>query len=351
MNLEAVAIYGAGSFGQNLASKLSDGNFLSAKYFIDAKASPELSRAKLKVLPVQEEYVAEKDIFIAVLNNEFDVALTVSKLKEMGARSVFTPPQVFQLLREFGVEWEWYWLTTSELIRARDIATRSEVEQRMGDLASIDLYRAICDYRLNGDPACLRAPRPFSTQYLDSGIAGFWNGTVDLVDCGAYTGDSIEKLISGGVKINEVWAFEPDPSSFAELERYSRKTDVLMHAYPIATGDIRGVVRFDARSADGSAIRIDGAVSVPIQPIDDILLSAPITHVKLDVEGAEIASLRGMKNLLTRCRPKLAVSVYHRPNDIEDVIEFVVEVYGEAALSLKCFAHQTLETVLYVSPG
>ena len=42
----------------------------------------------------------------------------------------------------------------------------------------------------------------------------------------------------------------------------------------------------------------------------------PIDYIKYDVEGAEYEALEGSKNTVLRDRPVLAVSLYHRPEDL-----------------------------------
>ena len=49
-------------------------------------------------------------------------------------------------------------------------------------------------------------------------------------------------------------------------------------------------------------------------PPDSVCKSA--TYIKMDVEGAEYETLLGCKRLIRECKPKLAVSAYHRAGDI-----------------------------------
>ena len=348
--MEEFAIYGVGFLGRSVADKIRECSNLRVTHFIDANARNGQIVSGISVAAPGVESVKGIDVLMAVLNNGFDVTATVTKLMDLGARSVRTPPQVFHLLGDRGCFWEWYWLSTSRNIRANDPLTRKKFESSFFDAQSRDLYKAICDYRLFGNSELLPTPLPFDDQYLETGIEGFWEGDVRLVDCGAYVGDSIEKLKAAGVSITTAWAFEPDPYNYRKLQAMSLSTSTIIHTYPIATSDRRGVTSFDARSADGSAFSNAGNLTVPIMPVDDVIPFDNVTHVKFDVEGAEMATLQGMERLLKRCKPKLAISAYHRPDDIEDLVDFAVSTYGAATLSLRTFAHQTFETVLYVVP-
>ena len=44
-------------------------------------------------------------------------------------------------------------------------------------------------------------------------------------------------------------------------------------------------------------------------------LSLEVSYAKMDVEGAEAETLQGMAQTISRCRPKLLISAYHRPDD------------------------------------
>jgi hypothetical protein len=41
--------------------------------------------------------------------------------------------------------------------------------------------------------------------------------------------------------------------------------------------------------------------------------------VKMDIEGAELDALAGARALLARQRPRLAISVYHRPEHLWEI--------------------------------
>ena len=48
-----------------------------------------------------------------------------------------------------------------------------------------------------------------------------------------------------------------------------------------------------------------------------------MTYIKMNIEGAELDALKGAKQAIIRCKPKLAISAYHRPSDLWQVPELI----------------------------
>jgi len=72
-----------------------------------------------------------------------------------------------------------------------------------------------------------------------------------------------------------------------------------------------------------------------------------IDFLKLDVEGAELDALRGGLNSILRFRPKMAISLYHKPNDLFEIIRFVSRAFPFYELYLDHYTIHREETVLY----
>ena len=48
-----------------------------------------------------------------------------------------------------------------------------------------------------------------------------------------------------------------------------------------------------------------------------------VDYIKLDIEGAELDMLHGAAKLISRWKPKMAISAYHRREDLWTLINFV----------------------------
>ena len=48
-----------------------------------------------------------------------------------------------------------------------------------------------------------------------------------------------------------------------------------------------------------------------------------VDYIKLDIEGAELDMLHGAAQTITRCKPKMAVSAYHKPEDLWTLATYI----------------------------
>lgn len=64
-------------------------------------------------------------------------------------------------------------------------------------------------------------------------------------------------------------------------------------------------------------------IEVPVTTLDDYLGDNPATFIKFEIEGSEVAALHGAINTIKKNKPKLALSIYHRPQDLELIMDFV----------------------------
>jgi len=110
-----------------------------------------------------------------------------------------------------------------------------------------------------------------------------------------------------------VYAFEPDPLMYqALLKNISENALTNVKAYEYALGRTSGVATFIAEGGVSSRLSTetqlsDQLITVQIDALDNLLQSAEsIDFVKLDVEGAEIECLEGMRNIIQR-NPDISV--------------------------------------------
>lgn len=141
-----------------------------------------------------------------------------------------------------------------------------------------------------------------------------------VADLGAYVGDTFLAYVKnyGSMAYRRYYCYEITKESFDALS-------MVTAAYPRVelrrkgAGDAPGVMSL-AAGADASANVLTSAgraegETVDVVPLDQDI-TEPLTLIKMDIEGAEQAALRGCARHIRQDRPKLALSVYHNFEDL-----------------------------------
>ena len=198
-------------------------------------------------------------------------------------------------------------------------AHQREIEQAYdlwADERSREIYRATLNYKISGKLCYLRnftdAKEEAFTQLLKPGK------NERFLDLGAYNGDTIRELLSytGGAYAS-IAALEPDEKNFRKLKAYAEENltgDVkLVHA---AAWNQAETLEFSVRAGRNSALGSRKGKSVPGATVDAVLQGAPVTMMKMDVEGSEKQALEGARETICRWKPRLNLALYHRNEDL-----------------------------------
>lgn len=96
-------------------------------------------------------------------------------------------------------------------------------------------------------------------------------------------------------------AVEPVPATLARLEENLRLNGVgIAHIHRFALGDEDGEARMTSSKDETNYLDDQGGVSVPLRRLDTLFPSQRFAFAKFDLEGAELAALRGAERLLRR---------------------------------------------------
>jgi len=93
-----------------------------------------------------------------------------------------------------------------------------------------------------------------------------------------------------------------------------------------------------------------GKLLVSTVTIDDFVKAegiARIDFIKMDIEGSELRALQGAEETIRRFRPRLAISVYHRPDDLFVIPEYLDNLGLHYELLMDHFSTNAWETVVY----
>ena len=156
----------------------------------------------------------------------------------------------------------------------------------------------------------------------------------DMLDLGAYRGDTIEELINLTGGYSSVTAFEPDRKSFDKLRFYAEGKDNIT-LYPYAVYSERKELVFSGGGGRQSTLDQSGKYTVTAVDIDSLIKDKTITYLKADVEGVEKEMLMGMQNLLRTQKPKLSLACYHRTEDLCTLIPLLHQINPDYKIHLR----------------
>jgi FkbM family methyltransferase len=181
-----------------------------------------------------------------------------------------------------------------------------------------------------------------------------------FVDAGAYVGDSIEKFIfSQNGDFKHIYAFEIGKQQLVALEkRVLRLIDEwaldknVITVINAALGEKSGVANIKAghhllqTSVNFSEGRVESVYdTVPVVTLDE--LQIPVSFLKVDIEGSEVEMLKGAKDTIKKYKPKMAISVYHKPDDLFEIISICKQLVPEYLFSLRHHSPKLVDTTLY----
>ena len=167
-----------------------------------------------------------------------------------------------------------------------------------------------------------------------------------FVDGGCFDGNSSLDfyqwcLAPGGY----VYAWEPDAENRRKCKRILDENGIKYELIPKGLWSEAKELKFEM---DGSSSRISEIADISIQ-VDSIdrVIQEPVTYIKMDIEGAEYQGILGAKEMISRFKPKLAVCVYHKPEDIWELPQLIRRINSEYEFYLRHYSFGDVETVLY----
>lgn len=191
--------------------------------------------------------------------------------------------------------------------------------------------------------------------YFNVLTEGLKRMTGGFVDCGAYDGDSVREYLDF-VKGNRsepgnIYAFEPDEDNYAKLKR-SFENNKNVRSICMGCWDSCTELHFEADSEETSSISESGGISIKVTTIDEVVKKDKISCIKMDIEGSELAALRGAKQTIQRDYPMLLISAYHKIDDLITLPQYIKSIDKENRYKLYLRHHALTrpELVLYAIP-
>ncbi len=173
-----------------------------------------------------------------------------------------------------------------------------------------------------------------------------------FIDCGCLNGNtSLEFVKWCNNDYKSIVAFEPNQEMIDSCKSmFSRE---LFHDVELVT---KGVWSSEDKLSffvtegvfmGGSRIKESGNRVIETTSIDNVLNGKEATFIKMDIEGSEYEGLIGAEKTIKSFSPRLALSIYHKPEDIIEIPYIVHKYNPQYRFAIRQYASNMQETVLY----
>lgn len=201
--------------------------------------------------------------------------------------------------------------------------------ESLADEKSKNAFANIVKYKLTGKLRYLESAYSTKDELYDF-ISG--SDFECIIDAGAYNGDTVRDAIKYFPSLKKAYAIEPDNKTFKKLLKYSEsETGASIECINAAVFDRDGSSSFFGSANRNSSISSTSSYEHKENIVKTIKIDSisedKIDYIKYDVEGSELEALCGSDEVISKHKPTLLVSAYHRSRDIFSLINFIHEKY------------------------
>lgn len=224
-----------------------------------------------------------------------------------------------------------------------------EIYNRLCDEESKRIFSKIVNFRLSYEIEYLKG---FSNNEKNQYWEPFLNlkkNNESFLDIGCYDAYTSLEFIKRHENYSSLHIFEPIPSNY-KICQEKLKGFKGISFYKVALSDKKNTLNF-LENGSGSVASEKGSLKIKTDLLDNIIAkdSKP-TYIKMDVEGSELEVIKGAKNTIKKHHPKLAISIYHKPEDFFNIPIQILSIYEEYDLYIRHYTETIYETVMFFIP-
>lgn len=176
-----------------------------------------------------------------------------------------------------------------------------------------------------------------------------------FVDAGCYDGFTTKAFLRWCKNNGYAYCFEPDRINVENVLRTLSDDAGRYELAEKALWSKTTIVSMNARGDFATSVALpneDDTLRERVEAValDDFLADKKVTFIKMDIEGAETAALSGAREMISKQKPKLAISIYHKTEDILTIPQLILEYNPDYKLYLRHYSFSDYDTVLYAVP-
>ncbi len=354
-------IYGAGVYGEIFCEEIEKSG-IKIDFFVDQYTSKKNLCGK-KIKRLKETDIKNVTFFISITSPQIE-QIVIKELSRLNAYKIVTFLDVLKknpdlIHRCVSHTKTWYNSNIKEMIAQEKI---SKLESLLCDTKSHELLKKIIKFRKN--LIYQYYPKPdLDTQYFPTDIELFNHlKNITFVDAGAFIGDTLKESMNEfhkqQKKVECIISFEPDRKNISLLSQEISKQKKLhpqtkFFIYPCGLWSENTFLQFSEDGNSSSSIRnasTQNKNTIMTISLDQTLLGVGVNYIKMDIEGAEKEAIIGAKKIIKDESPILAISLYHKPQDLWELPLLINEINPNYDMFLRIYGSMGLELVLYCVP-
>lgn len=222
----------------------------------------------------------------------------------------------------------------------------------LDDQKSKEVFMGVMKFKLTEDFLyILEIKDDLKLQYLDKEVIQFSDDEV-FIDCGGYIGDTIEaflKVTNG--KFKHIYTYEPEKPNYDKLCKYIKSLENGENITPINAGVY---YKNDTFYLSGQQTGTICSREISDRKTEVVSISSTIKHaptfIKMDVQSFETYALLGVMDEIIKYKPKLAICIYHKFDDLWNIPLLLKQWVPEYKLYMRHYQSTQEETVIYALP-
>lgn len=303
--------------------------------FADGKKRGEFDNRRIAIMSPDELFLAYPNANILIsswkYNKEiFDTLIQLGYREEQIYKFPFSHP--YFLLREF---FETHYLVGYK--RAFEFFKDDLSKKIILDRIRAYLYDELLVKTSN-------KPKYFEFPFADKEV---------FVQAGTYCGETVKEFLGlySTEQNYEIYSFEADPQAY-EISKNALSNFKNINLINKGLWGTETILTFYTDALSGGASFVNGhnnEIQTPVTSLDTFFMDKPtsITFIQLDIEGAELEALKGAEQIIRNQKPKLAICVYHKYEDVYEIPELLYQYNPEYKFWLQHCEDGIYDTVLY----
>jgi FkbM family methyltransferase len=217
----------------------------------------------------------------------------------------------------------------------------------LSDSESKQVLQSLLNFRLSHDLTYMEGFTDAQYRQYFEEFLGLGDGTEIFLDVGCFDGYTSLEFIRRYPEYKEIHVFEPDPNNMSKVRsRLAQYPAVIYHQF--GCSNRAQILRLSSQGSS-SKVSENGDCEIQVARIDD-LVTSPYTFLKMDIEGYELQALEGACGSIKNHHPVLAISVYHKIDDIWRIPELILNIRSDYNVYLRHYTEGVTETVMFFVP-